>query len=100
MKLSEDNSLSSSDDENNKSFFAKADDPLYVSLLYGAISGTTVVAVGHPLDSIKVRLQTGTTTNIFRNLYKGVLPPFFSCCTIMDRCVFIVWRCIESPWEQ
>jgi solute carrier family 25 (mitochondrial carnitine/acylcarnitine transporter), member 20/29 len=78
MKLSEDNSSSSSDDENNKSFFAKADDPLYVSLLYGAISGTTVVAVGHPLDSIKVRLQTGTTTNIFRNLYKGVLPPFLA----------------------
>jgi solute carrier family 25 (mitochondrial carnitine/acylcarnitine transporter), member 20/29 len=64
--------------QQEKSFFAKADDPLYVSLLYGAISGTTVVAVGHPLDSIKVRLQTGTTKNIFRNLYKGVLPPFLA----------------------
>ena len=61
-----------------ESFFAKAEDPLYVSLLYGAISGSTVVAVGHPLDSIKVRLQTGTTSNIFRNLYKGVLPPFLA----------------------
>ena len=61
-----------------ESFFAKAEDPLYVSLLYGAISGSTVVAVGHPLDSIKVRLQTDTTSNIFRNLYKGVLPPFLA----------------------
>ena len=59
-------------------FFAGADDPLWKSLVFGAVSGTSVVLVGHPLDSIKVRLQTGATRNIFQNLYKGITPPLMA----------------------
>ena len=40
------------------SFFAKDSDPLWHSMLMGTFSGATCVLVGHPLDTVKVRLQT------------------------------------------
>ena len=61
-----------------ESFFVSSEDPLYKSVVFGAVSGTSVVLVGHPLDSIKVRLQTASTKNMFRNLYKGVGPPLMA----------------------
>lgn len=58
-----------------EAFFASSSDPLWHSVALGAVSGSTCVLVGHPLDSIKVRLQSNQTKNIFRNLYRGVAPP-------------------------
>tara|TARA_B100000795_G_C22749606_1_gene418814 strand:- start:70 stop:882 length:813 start_codon:yes stop_codon:yes gene_type:complete len=62
----------------SESFFAKDTDPLWYSALMGSISGITCVVVGHPLDTIKVRIQTGAKGPLFRNLFKGIVPPLLA----------------------
>lgn len=62
-------------DGSNESFFANSKDPVWHSVALGFVSGVTCVVVGHPFDSVKVRLQSNQTNAIFRNLYRGVLPP-------------------------
>jgi len=39
------------------------------------MGGVAITVVGHPLETVKTRLQTGATTNIFRGCYKGMLSP-------------------------
>jgi solute carrier family 25 (mitochondrial carnitine/acylcarnitine transporter), member 20/29 len=68
----------SSETEAPESFFAKDTDPLSYSALMGTISGVTCVVVGHPLDTIKVRIQTGAKGPLFRNLFKGIVPPLLA----------------------
>ena len=61
-----------------KSFFAKDSDPLWHSMAMGTFSGITCVVVGHPLDTIKVRLQTGAKGPMFRGLFRGIVPPLLA----------------------
>lgn len=60
------------------SFFASDTDPLWHSAAMGTFSGLTCVIVGHPLDTIKVRIQTGSTGPMFRGLFKGIVPPLLA----------------------
>jgi len=62
--------------EENKRF-AGAEDPLWHSILYGLLVGGSCIFVGYPLDTIKVRLQTGAkfSWKLLRNPYRGVLSP-------------------------
>jgi len=48
------------------------------TVLYGCVSGTISVLAGHPLDTLKVRFQTGQTKNVLRRLYSGVGPALMS----------------------
>ena len=58
---------------------ATSTDPLWQSLALGCASGWTCVAVGFPLDSIKVRLQSGAPrAALFANLWRGILPPMLA----------------------
>jgi hypothetical protein len=65
--------------------------PLTVDCVAGAIAGASGILLGHPLDTVRVRLQThsgvssaGTLVSIVRSLqrergfYRGVLPPLLS----------------------
>jgi solute carrier family 25 (mitochondrial carnitine/acylcarnitine transporter), member 20/29 len=65
-------------DEKAGSFFAKDTDPLWYSALMGTISGVTCVVVGHPLDTVKVRIQTGAKGPLFKHLFKGIVPPLLA----------------------
>jgi len=63
-----------------------------LDLVSGSIGGIAGTIVGHPFDTVKVRLQTGQCGNCaattiakkilkregFRGLYRGVLPPVYS----------------------
>jgi solute carrier family 25 carnitine/acylcarnitine transporter 20/29 len=60
------------------SFFAKDTDPLWYSAMMGTISGVTCVVIGHPLDTIKVRIQTGAKGPLFKNLFRGIVPPLLA----------------------
>ena len=60
------------------SFFASDTDPLWHSVAMGTFSGVTCVIVGHPLDTIKVRIQTGSTGPMFRGLFRGIVPPLLA----------------------
>ena len=33
---------------------------------------------GHPFDSLKIRLQTGATKDLFRHLWRGIVPPLLT----------------------
>ena len=69
---------SAREDKGSQSFFAKDTDPLWNSALMGTISGVTCVVIGHPLDTIKVRIQTNAKGPLFRHLYRGILPPLLA----------------------
>jgi hypothetical protein len=62
----------------DQSFFAKDSDPLWHSMVMGTFSGATCVVVGHPLDTIKVRLQTSAKGPLFKHLFRGVVPPLLA----------------------
>ena len=51
-------------------FRVKMDKDFYAGL-YGGITG---VCISHPIDTIRIRIQTGQN-NIFGGLYKGIVPP-------------------------
>eukprot|EP00929_Paragymnodinium_shiwhaense_P050471 TRINITY_DN25399_c0_g1_i1.p1 TRINITY_DN25399_c0_g1~~TRINITY_DN25399_c0_g1_i1.p1 ORF type:complete len:272 (-),score=30.39 TRINITY_DN25399_c0_g1_i1:182-997(-) len=59
------------------SFLQDSEDPLWVSVFYGAVTGTVCVLIGYPLDTMKVRLQMGRPFNaaLFSKPYRGVLAP-------------------------
>eukprot|EP00040_Diaphanoeca_grandis_P020788 m.110527 g.110527 ORF g.110527 m.110527 type:complete len:272 (-) comp28049_c0_seq3:557-1372(-) len=61
--------------ETKRSFFAASKDPIWHSLALGAVGGGTCVLVGYPLDTIKVRLQSNQTRGLYRNLFRGIVPP-------------------------
>lgn len=59
------------------------------SFIAGSVAGASGVLVGHPFDSLKVRLQVGqtlqfTTVNwyVIKQLYRGILPPLMTVGTI------------------
>ena len=57
---------------------SKYEAPLWTSVVSGTLGGACGVIIGYPFESVKVRLQTGTTTGLYRSLYKGVLAPLLS----------------------
>jgi len=48
---------------------------LWKTIISGSMGGLACTVVGHPLETIKTRLQTGATKNIFSGCYKGMLSP-------------------------
>jgi len=48
---------------------------LWKTIISGSAGGFACTVVGHPLETIKTRLQTGATKNIFSGCYKGMLSP-------------------------
>lgn len=55
------------------------------SICAGILAGASGVVVGHPFDSLKVRLQVGRNLKhlqfdmlTFKQLYRGILPPILS----------------------
>lgn len=63
------------------------DEIFFMNLLSGTVAGASQVIVGHPFDTLKVRLQTGSSKGLFRcvidmfkseglfSLYKGIGSP-------------------------
>lgn len=50
-----------------------------VSFISGCLSGGAGILVGHPLDTLKVRAQTGITSTVsLRSLYAGLYAPLIS----------------------
>lgn len=54
---------------------ASKDRPLWQALVAGSAGGISCTLVGHPFDTVKVRIQTGQTKALFRRLYVGLLSP-------------------------
>ncbi|KAJ1457812.1 mitochondrial carrier domain-containing protein [Pelagophyceae sp. CCMP2097] len=52
-----------------------SEQPPWIALVAGTAGGAAAVFVAHPFDSIKVRLQSGATTGLFRSLFAGVAAP-------------------------
>ena len=65
--------------------------PLWQAVIAGSVGGLCCTVVGHPFETIKVRLQTGSNTrNLFRNLYAGILSPIAG--------VTPIWAVSYSSW--
>lgn len=72
--------LVGADSEMRESFLSGAEDPLYVSLTLGVISGFSAVLIGYPFDSVKVRLQMGQKMSwrLFNYPYRGLGAPLLA----------------------
>ena len=44
-------------------------------ILVGSIGGACAAVTSYPLDTLKVRVQAGRTTNLFRGIFRGVSTP-------------------------
>eukprot|EP01084_Bolivina_argentea_P309438 535238_1 len=51
------------------------EDPWWYSFIQGYSGGLITILCGHPFETIKTRIQTSATKDLFRNLYRGVTPP-------------------------
>lgn len=69
-----------SDDVESKSSGAiiSHSDPWWKTILSGYSTGIIYVVTGHPFDTLKVRFQTNVQHNLFRHLYRGILPPLIT----------------------
>jgi len=56
---------------------ANASEPIKSAIVGFTFMGTTTV-LGHPLDTIKVRVQSGCRQHLFRNLWRGLAFPLLS----------------------
>ena len=65
--------------------------PLWRSVVSGSVGGICATLVGHPFETVKVRMQTGATTGLFRSLYAGVASPLVG--------VTPVWALAYSSWR-
>lgn len=54
---------------------ASGEPPIWRSVVSGSVGGVCATLVGHPFESVKVRLQTGQTKNLFSNVYAGIMSP-------------------------
>jgi len=53
-------------------------DPWWKTSLASYSAGVMCVITGHPFDSIKIRVQTGATKDLFRHLWRGMIPPLIT----------------------
>ncbi|KAF4677468.1 hypothetical protein FOL47_001283 [Perkinsus chesapeaki] len=61
------------------SFLMKSKEPISHGAILGGVGGIVSVLVGYPLDTIKVRLQTGVPLHeCHGNLYRGMLSPLMA----------------------
>lgn len=96
---------------------------LWKDLLAGGVAGTAGIAIGHPFDTIKVRLQQqqppntkipiaalrGTTTNIvnsaaanpsyYRGLYRGIGAPLATA-ALVNASIFCVYGATSRLWDN
>jgi hypothetical protein len=71
-------------------------------LIAGGIAGSASVVVGHPMDTIKVRMQTGTSSALsggFRSLFKGMAAPLSSA-TAVNAIIFASYGSSTRIWED
>ena len=61
----------------------------------GYSSGVINVLLGHPFDTVKVRLQTNNTSHLFKNIYRGVIPPLISTPTSWSWNFFAYQTCLK-----
>lgn len=52
-----------------------AEQPLWKAVAAGGTGGIGLTLVGHPFETIKTRLQTGQSKNLFRGLFSGLMSP-------------------------
>ena len=78
---------------------ASKEPPLWQSLVAGSAGGFANTIVGHPLDTVKVRLQTGNRNHLWRGLYNGVgsrmagvVPDWIAC-----YCGYTIGKRLEYP---
>ena len=82
---------------------ATSSPPVWHRFLAGTASGAALVAVGHPLDTLRVRLQTTSTTlgaaagdilraHGLRGLYRGFAPPLLLTGAVNT----VLWGCTFS----
>lgn len=53
----------------------KQNPPLWKTVFAGGVGGVCLTAIGHPLETIKTRMQTGATKRLFSGLFRGVVAP-------------------------
>mmetsp|Transcript_27986 Transcript_27986/g.74008 ORF Transcript_27986/g.74008 Transcript_27986/m.74008 type:complete len:256 (-) Transcript_27986:168-935(-) len=54
---------------------APAEPPLWLAFAAGSFGGLCNTVAGYPLDTIKVRLQSGSKQQLFKGLFGGILTP-------------------------
>lgn len=52
--------------------------PVWQAFVAGSFGGLCNTITGHPFDTVKVRIQTGRTQNLFRGLSRGIMTPVSS----------------------
>lgn len=74
------------------------------TLACGSVAGICQVFVGHPFDTVKVRLQSGTTLSdaLSKNLYKGITSPLLGT-SLCNAVVFTAYHnygreVSSNPW--
>lgn len=106
MSVKEDNM--ESDDGNNESNGSGEVTALH-DLIAGGIAGSASVVIGHPFDTIKVRLQTsapGSSTSTstsgkggFLSLFKGMAAPL-STAAVVNAIIFATYGSSIRLWED
>ena len=66
------------DIEEQRSLAISHSDPWWKTTLTGYSTGFITVITGHPFDTLKTRLQTGATKDLFRHLWRGIVPPLLT----------------------
>lgn len=81
----------------------------YTSFVAGSVAGASGILVGHPFDSLKVRLQVGQTLqfesmnyNMMRQLYRGLVPPLLTVGTIssMNFTLYEYFKKVIPHWAH
>ena len=76
-------------------------------LVAGGVAGSASVIVGHPFDTIKVRLQTSSATapnssstaGGFKSLFKGMSPPLATA-AMCNAIIFASYGYSTRLWEE
>ena len=70
-------SASTTPKEPGQAFLFSAHDSPLRGVVAGVITGTAAVMIGHPFDTVKVRLQSGVKFSpaMFKHIYRGVTAP-------------------------
>eukprot|EP00928_Gymnodinium_smaydae_P056449 TRINITY_DN39835_c0_g1_i1.p1 TRINITY_DN39835_c0_g1~~TRINITY_DN39835_c0_g1_i1.p1 ORF type:complete len:255 (+),score=40.58 TRINITY_DN39835_c0_g1_i1:35-799(+) len=84
---------------------AKRDRNEIPSMVSGSFGGFCGAIFSFPLDTLKVRVQAGKTTNIFKNIFSGVTTPVMMC-TPQWACIYwgyktgVSWAPEDAQWKS
>ena len=94
------------------SSFQQAKTSVWKDLLAGGVAGTAGIVIGHPFDTIKVRLQQQRLSNpkipharqegnasIYRGLYRGIGAPLATA-AVVNASVFCVYGATSRLWDN